>query len=751
MKRAESVIGTGAADGRGRDERFQARHQERKAFPVDDLSPSVQGHDLARCNTRSHEDSKAQRTHVSPPVFVMLMSTLLSVAGGSVPAKAPVPADGHALLDVPYVSQTAELCGGAAVAMVLRYWGERQVFAQDFASLVTAGGGGILTGTLASAVRGRGWQAVVMPAAHDSARAAMQAEIDRGRPLIALIEVAPSTYHYVVIVGTTDQEVVLHDPARAPFRVLHWAAFDRAWMAAGRWMLLVLPPDGGLADDAAAPATATGSAIDSGPERLPCAALVEHSVEMALAGDTEGAEQGLLAATTFCPDDAGAWTELAGLRFSQSRWQEAETIALAATRLAPHDSYAWQLVATTRYLTGDLTGALAAWNRTDGPRLDTIQIHGAERTPHSIVVRATGLQPRQILTPAALERALRRVRELPIASNARMKYEPIADGPASAGYGLASVDVFIDERKVVPSGLVGLGAIGVRALLLHELRADVAGLVGAGEVHSVAWRWSANRPRLALGLALPSPRWFPGILSIEGSWERQSYSPASASTDDAPRRETRRRAGLRLSDWLTSWLRWQAGGALDHLREYDAASETDVVPRRYFAAESTIDVRLAGDRIGFAVSGGSWMPLSGGNRFTSGALLAAWRSTADPARPFWSVTAEVEAASQKAPLAVWPGAGTGNGRSGLARAHPLLASGIVTGQVFGRRVAQASLEYTRPIAHIQQDGRERRMHRRGWRAELIGVHVENPLANRDACTVHERVPPRGAFEQHYRQ
>ena len=38
------------------------------------------------------------------------------------PAVAPVAAQPPQPLDVPYVSQTEALCGGAASAMVLRYW-----------------------------------------------------------------------------------------------------------------------------------------------------------------------------------------------------------------------------------------------------------------------------------------------------------------------------------------------------------------------------------------------------------------------------------------------------------------------------------------------------------------------------------------------------------------------------------------------------------------------------------------------------
>jgi outer membrane translocation and assembly module TamA len=51
-----------------------------------------------------------------------------------------------------------------------------------------------------------------------------------------------------------------------------------------------------------------------------------------------------------------------------------------------------------------------------------------------------------------------------------------------------------------------------------------------------------------------------------------------------------------------------------------------------------------------------------------------------------------------APLALWPGAGTGQGRTGLLRAHPLLESGVLTGPVFGREVANGTFEYVQPVA-----------------------------------------------------
>ena len=73
-------------------------------------------------------------------------------------------ASSRPLLDVPFMAQPPALCGGAAVSMVLRYWGVGDVFPQDFAPLVSESDGGIFTGVLARSVGDRGWIALVDPA-----------------------------------------------------------------------------------------------------------------------------------------------------------------------------------------------------------------------------------------------------------------------------------------------------------------------------------------------------------------------------------------------------------------------------------------------------------------------------------------------------------------------------------------------------------------------------------------------------------
>jgi len=662
--------------------------------------------------------------HILIPSWIMTcgcalaVSTMLGAAAGrSDAADRPVQAgqpERHALLDVPYLSQTPQLCGGAAVAMVLRYWGARDVFPQDFSPLVGAEDGGILTTILASAVRGRGWQAVLAAAGDETAHAGLRSEIDRGRPLIALIEVGPHAFHYVVIVGATDQEVIVHDPARAPFRVLPWAEFDREWAGSGRWTMLVLPPEGfrQLSDVTTVTPDAAVAAVR--PERSSCGALIDRSVDQALAGERETAEQGLLAATRLCPHDAASWRELAGLRFSQARWPEAQDLARTAVRLAPDDAQARQLLATSRYLTGDLMGALDDWNREGEPRIDIVDIHGAARTRQPVVARAAGLEPRQVLTSETFGLARRRLGDLPVAFAARMRYEPLADGRAR-------VDIFLDERPVAPTGWLALGNLGARALVLDEVRIDIAGQFGAGELTSAAWRWTPERPRLAFGLALPSPQWLRGVVALDALWERQSYDATPSPTGGTSVRDERRRVGLHVADWATSWLHWQAGAALDRLGAADVPNAT-LKLRDNLAIESSIDVRLANDRLAISASVGGWASFAGGDRFGAAALLAAWRSTADGTRPSWSALTEYQTATHTAPLAIWPGAGTGQGRSGLLRAHPLLSHGVLSGPVFGRELLRGTVEYARPDSwtpHGRGNGSTVCPHRRStWTPEL---------------------------------
>ena len=314
--------------------------------------------------------------------------------------------------------------------MVMRYWGERQVYPEDFATLVDRGASGIRTDVLASEASRRGWQALPFSADVESGGEWIRGHIDRGRPVIALIEVRPDRYHYLVIVAWTGEGVVVHDPALGPFRVLSLAEFDRAWAAAGRWALL-LSPEGPLPERQA---SSISTVRDVSSPADPCGALVRETVELAGAGDVGGAEKGLVAAIGLCPHHPAAWRELAGVRFLQARWAEAATLAERAALLEPSDEQGWDLLATSRFLDDEPDAALEAWNRIGRPSVDLVSVEGARRTRHPVVTALVNLPPRTLLTPERFGRAARRLGEIPSAAVTRLRYRPV-DGGARRGRG----------------------------------------------------------------------------------------------------------------------------------------------------------------------------------------------------------------------------------------------------------------------------------------------------------------------------
>src|SRR5687768_17561755 len=125
------------------------------------------------------------------------------------PSRTPAAPESPPLLDVPYVPQSEALCGGAALAMVLRYWRETPVYAEDFAALVDDSAEGIRLGDLVTAARARGWQALPFAAGAEDVRDHLR----HGRPVIALIEDRPGRHHYVVVIAWTADRVAFHDPA----------------------------------------------------------------------------------------------------------------------------------------------------------------------------------------------------------------------------------------------------------------------------------------------------------------------------------------------------------------------------------------------------------------------------------------------------------------------------------------------------------------------------------------------------------
>jgi hypothetical protein len=584
-----------------------------------------------------------------------ILLTLLLFTGVT---QAQTPASPVPLLDVPYISQTEALCGGAAAAMVLRYWGERGLSAESFAHLVDRSAAGIRTDALTAEIASRGWNAAPVAGEETLARN----ELRRGRPVLALIEDRPGTFHYVVIVAWHERGIVFHDPARAPFRVMAAAEFTRRWNAADSWMLVLVPSTGGREDGGPVPPLSppTASADAS------CAARVAEGVQAAQANDLGAAERALISALA-CPGPAAS-RELAGVRLLQRRWPEVSELAAAAVAADPGDGYAWKLLGTSRFVQDDRAGALAAWNHVGEPRVDLVRIDGLTRTRHRIVERLIGVESGALLTPASFARARRRVGELPSATSARLEFVPVPSG-------LAEVRGAVNERDVMPAGRFAYAGLALSAAATREVRMPVGSFTGGGERLAFAWRFWPHRPRVGLAVAAPAP--WGGVWALDADWERQPF--------DVPTTAMVERSAVRLSvaDWATGAFRWQANGGI----EQRGAGGAD--RNRYGLLGGRFAAVTSGDLLEANLSAGAWL---GANGFATGAASLIGRSTTARHGLVFIASAALQGATAATPQDLWFAGDTGHARPTLLRAHPVIEDGRLRLARLGRVLIHTSME-----------------------------------------------------------
>jgi hypothetical protein len=343
--------------------------------------------------------------------------------------------------------------------------------------------------------------------------------------------------------------------------------------------------------------------------------------------------------------------------------------------ITPQEQQTWRALANSRFLTGDVEGALDALNQINEPRVANIKVEGLVRTKRLLVHEYLELEPGELFTAEKLSRLDRRINELPVASHGKVRYDPIA--------GTAIVAPIVFERDLAPSGLMGWSPVAAVAVIQQEIKVDVSDPMGWGELWSPSFRFDRNRLRGLLRLSVPAPGRLPGVLRLETLAERQTYESRALG---GIFRENRFRTSAAISDWLTSWLRWEGGPAVDHV-----GSTT------YVALEGNLNARALGDRLALILTGGQWYAADAADSFNSAEFVATFRSTPEVGRPLFTTLAGVASASATAPLAVWPAASSGKGRGILLRAHPLQQSGIVFSEVFGKRMWFMSSEYEQPV------------------------------------------------------
>lgn len=563
------------------------------------------------------------------------------------------------LLDVPYLPQSEALCGGAAAAMVMRYWAGGSVHADAFAHLVDQQAGGIRGDDLLRALHEQGWQAT----SFKGDEATVARHLADGRPIIALVEDRPDRFHYVVVVGWSGGRVIAHDPARAPFRVYRQDAFLNAWSKSGFWTLLATPGVAGTKSPGAPTVVPALARAGGGP----CESMVTEGVRLAGVGDAEEARRLLELAVETCPADPAPRRELAGVYVLHREWDKAAGRAREALERDPSDTHAARILGTSLFLEDDVDGALAAWNLVGEPTIDLVNVIGLDRIRYEVIATLLGLQPRDLLTPDRLRRARRRLEELPGANLTRVTYVP-RDG------GRANVEAVLVERPLVPTGLAPLGVLAARSLIDREIRFTLASPTGGGEALEASWRWWVQRPRVSVSFSTPSPVPALGtVWRLEAFYDRQSYH------DRVDVEEARRGASFGVMDWLSGRWRWELGIGLDRWRDLGASVGVNAALARH-SADDRWAATLRGSLLGGAVDTGT------------ASLRVDWRSDTRREGAVWHARAGLDLAGEDAPYALWPGAGTGHARDVLLRAHPLLEDGVIRSGVFGRRLAHGGVE-----------------------------------------------------------
>jgi predicted double-glycine peptidase len=152
-------------------------------------------------------------------------------------------------LDVPFVKQTEDGCGSAAIAMLLQYWNAHGAAIASARADATAiqrelyspKAHGIFAYDMERYVRESGFREFAVHGDWSDLRQHLR----QGRPLIITLQPGKSRnpLHYVVVAGMDWQReaVFVNDPARGKLLRVERPEFEKEWQAAGNWMLLAVP------------------------------------------------------------------------------------------------------------------------------------------------------------------------------------------------------------------------------------------------------------------------------------------------------------------------------------------------------------------------------------------------------------------------------------------------------------------------------------------------------------------------------
>lgn len=142
-------------------------------------------------------------------------------------------------LSVPFIAQKPNYCGPAALAMLANYYGHPVSQDEIAGAIYLPEIQGTLTVDLANYAR----QFNLWVRQYRGTTADLRQKLGAGIPVIVLGKFG-AQFHYFVVLGFDDfaDTVTVHSDQRAEL-ILSQDQFARVWDRAGRWTLLVCPPD----------------------------------------------------------------------------------------------------------------------------------------------------------------------------------------------------------------------------------------------------------------------------------------------------------------------------------------------------------------------------------------------------------------------------------------------------------------------------------------------------------------------------
>jgi predicted double-glycine peptidase len=156
----------------------------------------------------------------------------------SVGLDAPLPVSHH-IRGVPLVERNANWCGPAALAAVLRYYGEGTQAKEIAEAIYLPDFRGSLNLDLLVFARRRGYTA----SAEEGTARRLREAIARDRPVICMVtrrNPVLGRNHMVVVRGyDRSRAVVFLDGGEGAEQTVRTADFEAAWAESGRWMLVV--------------------------------------------------------------------------------------------------------------------------------------------------------------------------------------------------------------------------------------------------------------------------------------------------------------------------------------------------------------------------------------------------------------------------------------------------------------------------------------------------------------------------------